>query len=115
MKSFYTDTQELAPRLEPPGVDYLVAGQVLVRYGDLRLVWRPGRVCFSGGRGTYCRAELQVLTPVPGWGVMGKSVFSGRYSKKKVKEHVNNIRRLLKLDDLKPEQIDKKRTLVIET
>ena len=55
--------QEIAPRVEN-GTDYGREGKVLVRKGDLSLVWRgPGMVWSGTGRPfMYCLTSLDVRT-----------------------------------------------------
>lgn len=54
---------DIAPRVEH-GVDYSADGIVLLRRGDLRLVWRSGGKYFSGiGQQGYGPAELEILFP----------------------------------------------------
>lgn len=115
-KSF---TNEIAPRLED-GTDYGAAGKVLVRVGDRRLVWRPGRVYYSGmlNPHAYAPASLNVLWPREGGRMHSHSTLifeGGRLSRKRLREHIDVIRKALKLgvNDLYPEDIDLKRTLVL--
>ncbi len=118
MKRWYTDRQEITPGMHPSGVDHGSDGQVLVRFGNHLLVWRPGcNKYFGRGSGVrYVHAKLQVLRPKLGWGVYAELVFDGRWSKRRRGEAIDRIHRLmgLPLGTIKPEEIDRLKTLVVE-
>lgn len=54
---------EIARQIEN-GVDHSASGIVLIRKGDMRLVWRSGGNYFSGrGQQSYAPAELELMKP----------------------------------------------------
>jgi len=117
MKKHYTDIQRITPGGHPSGVDHGSDGQVLVSYGDHLLVWRPGHHAYWGGGQQYIRAELQVLAPVTGWGVYPKTVFKGRWSRRRLIEYMPQIHKLLGLPvgTIDVFEIDRWRTLVLKS
>ena len=105
--------QEMRPKVER-GVDHGTTGRILVRYGDRRLVWQGGCTTWAGvGVDTYFAAYLEV-DGLRHWGI-GHTIHSGgRLSKPLIAKHIEKIRELLELPDLRAEDINTTRTRVVE-
>ena len=71
---------EIAPRVDiDKGVNYSADGIVLLRRGDVRLVWRHGGKYWSARNSHYSPAELQILDPerrtsIPVQGIGGRKL-----------------------------------------
>lgn len=116
MRGKFVEPQEVAPQCEG-GCDYSRTGKVLVRFGDKRLVWRkPGSVWSGIGMPrSYCPAELQVLgEDITRFGSDSVLFEGGRLSKRRISDAIKKIRSLMKLPKLSVDQIDPKKTYIVE-
>lgn len=111
--------QEIAPQHDA-GMDWSGRGRILVRTSKRRLVWRGGRRYFGGiGRRAYAAAELQVNAFPEGARSMAdflsRGVFEGgRLTVRRIEAALPKIRELMLLPALSMDQIDLKRTFVVE-
>lgn len=112
MKHHYVE-QEIAPQVEG-GVDYSARGIVLVRAPAGKLVWRSGGKCWAGigMEPNYVGSQLHTIRK--GHTLEPELSRGGRLSRGRLTEHIGAIRERLGLPWLKAEQIDPKRTLVVE-
>ena len=117
----FVEPQEIAPRHEG-GVDHSGTGKILVRFGQMRLVWRKGRFYYSGmlNPKAYAASQLEV-TKVHGDGprsmkdFFSKEIFEGgRLTMNRIGPEIKKIRELMGLPDLNILHIDLKKTYVVE-
>lgn len=112
--------QEVAPRYEP-GVDYGAQGVVLIRKGDIRLIWRSGGMVWSGtGQPfNYFPTSLELRCGSGRMdnhlhGRMDKDLHEGgRLCHKRIRENIEAIRKAFSEPELSALEIDVKKTLVI--
>jgi hypothetical protein len=115
MKGKFVD-QEVAPQREG-GCDFSGRGKVLVRYGDMTLVWRGPRSVWSGVGmpRSYCQAKLHVVGPdMRSFGPESIIFEGGRLAMHRIAPEIPKIRELMKLPTLDTFNINLKKTFVVE-
>lgn len=110
--------QEVAAQVDG-GCDHGATGKVLVRFGEVRLIWRKGSLYWNGiGMPySYAPASLEVIGSEEhkNFSGMSKEVepCGGRLTLKRIREALPEIRKLMKLPGLDIRHFDLKRTYVV--